>query len=152
MASKKNRIKRQGGPLLTPELINEIEDLIKQGYSNQDVCDVLSFSQASFYNWVNIGEEQKEGNFTKSEDLIYLEFVEAIKKARAEHKQNLLSKIQRHGNKQWQALAWVLERKYKDEFGKVDTVKIDTTKNKAVDKTLELLKERELEDEFDSNE
>lgn len=140
---------------LTYELINELETLIKEGYTNQDCCAVLDVSEASFYGWINRAEEisQSEDELAKSENQIYLELVKTLKRADTQRKNDLKAKIERHGNKQWQALAWLLERGYPHEFGRLEqATKDDTplqvqlvTLNKSNDKRLEAL-EKQLDE------
>lgn len=107
---------------LTPELINEMEDLVKQGYTFRDCCAVLDINESTFYSWINKANElQEDGNkLAVSEKSLYLELTKSLKRADTERKNALKQKIERHGNKQWQALAWILERSYPQEFGKVE--------------------------------
>lgn len=141
---------------LTYELINELETLVKGGYTNQDCCAVLDISEASFYGWINRAEEvsNDEDELAKSENQIYLELVKTLKRADTERKNELKAKIERHGNKSWQALAWLLERTYSDEFGKQDNIEVGINPdNTLILKTLEALKQKEIPtDEPDSNE
>lgn len=141
---------------LTYELINELETLVKEGYTNQDCCAVLDINQTTFYNWINRAEEvsNDEVELAKSENQIYLELVKTLKRADTQRKNDLKAKIERHGNKQWQALAWILERGYPGEFGKQDSIEVGISPdNTLILKTLEALKQKELPtDEPDSNE
>lgn len=141
---------------LTYELINELETLVKEGYTNQDCCAVLDISEASFYGWINRAEEvsNDEEELAKSENQIYLELVKTLKRADTQRKNDLKAKIERHGNKSWQALAWILERTYANEFGKQDNIEVGISPdNTLILKTLEALKQKEIPtDEPDSNE
>lgn len=141
---------------LTYELINELETLIKEGYTNQDCCAVLDVSEASFYGWINRAEEisQSEDELAKSENQIYLELVKTLKRADTQRKIDLKGKIERHGNKSWQALAWLLERGYPNEFGKQDSIELGVSHdNTLIVQTLEALKRKVIPaDEPDSNE
>ncbi len=57
-------------------------------------------SESSYYSWLNK----------------YPEFSEAIKKATIQFKRVHLSKIA--ADESWQASAWILERRFPDEYGK----------------------------------
>lgn len=104
---------------LTPSLINEIEDLIKQGYTVRDTCACIDINEATFYDWINKGNDAitSDDELTKSENGLFIELNKTLKKADSERKNSLKAKIERHGNKSWQAIAWLLERSYPNEFG-----------------------------------
>ena len=47
----------------------------------------------------------------------YLKFSEAIRRANADAQLDLLAKIESAGEKDWRAAAWILERRFKNDFG-----------------------------------
>ena len=55
--------------------------------------------------------------FDNQRMVISNEFCERIKKAELENKQRSMVIIQQAATKSWQAAAWWLERKYRDEYG-----------------------------------
>lgn len=143
-------------PKLTIEIINEIETLIGEGYTNQDICAVLDINESTFYAWINRAEEiaNDEQQLAISENNIFLELTKTIKRATAKRKNDLKTKIERHGNKQWQALAWILERSYPQEFAKQEieqgekqTIQVELikTSKKNLDKI------RQVEEEIDEH-
>ena len=84
-----------------PEIIKEISGYIVDGYNQHDAAIMAGISEALFYEWM------------KNK----IEFIEAIKKAHAEYKHEHLQIIRKAAtNGSWQASAWLLERRYKDEF------------------------------------
>ncbi len=85
----------------TPELVQNIIKVISLGLCNKSACEYVDISEETFYQWI------KE----------YPEFGESIKRARTANKAALLAKIQKAGEKSWQAYAWLLERSYPQEFG-----------------------------------
>ena len=96
-------------PMLTYEMVEQATEMKSHGMTNIDICRALGFSETAWYNWL-----QKPNTKVKQA------LVEGIKKAEAEYKDTLLSTIMatatREKNPQWTAAAWLLERKYPDEF------------------------------------
>lgn len=94
---------------LTPELIAKAEKLIASGNYVETACKYLCINKSTWYDWLNKAE---------SRGGIYIAFSNAIKKAEAEAEILAVSQIVLAGNETWQALAWYLERKYPDRWGK----------------------------------
>jgi hypothetical protein len=82
------------------EKIEELCNYIKSGLSQRDASSLAGIDEDSFCLW-----KKKHS-----------EFSEALKKAELKNKQRALILIQKAGESSWQAMAWYLERKYKDEF------------------------------------
>ena len=109
--------------LLTKEITKEIISYIEQGNTNQDAYTMAGISRAAFYSWLSIGEkDKKNGKETK-----YSNFFEMVKGAACRFKAANIAIIQKAAisGKQWQAAAWLLERKFPEEFGKRDYVNIE---------------------------
>ncbi len=99
---------------LNKELIEEICKYIGAGGTNKDACVMANISEAIFYKWLQIGQK----DFEENKKTIYVEFFESIKKAQIKfklwHVQNI-SNAAKAGT--WTASAWVLERKFYEEYG-----------------------------------
>ena len=80
------------------ELVTEICGYISGGSTNEDACALAGISEQTFYRWIN----------EKSD------FSELVKKALLAFKQTHVAAIA--GSKHWQARAWLLERKFPNEF------------------------------------
>jgi len=109
-------------PKLDIQLINELEQLIRDGNTIQTCCAKLDISETAYYNWVgkayDLLKEQEESEIAiNSDDEIYIELVKTVKRAEAQWKIDMVKLIDRHAMKNWQAGAWRLERKYPNEFG-----------------------------------
>ena len=105
-----------GKPKLTEELVKRAVELKSHGMSNQDICTACGISETAFYRW------QEQGGKTDLQRAL----VEGLKKAEAGYKDALLQGILERGKeKEWQALAWLLERKYPTEFGRVDRLQAE---------------------------
>ena len=111
-----------GKPKLTRELVERAIELKGHGLSNQDICIACGISETAFYRW------QQEAKTELQRAL-----VEGLKRAEAGYKDALLSGILERGReKEWQALAWLLERRFPAEFGRVDRLQAEVkaeTKN-----------------------
>ena len=81
----------------SPELVSEICGYIAEGSTNADAAQMAGISEKTLYEWC------KKSEFSK-----------AIKKALLDFKRTHVSAIA--GSRHWQARAWLLERKFPDEF------------------------------------
>ena len=88
------------------------------GLTNADICRALGICEQTFYRWLREDDTKLKRSLS-----------EGIKKAEAEYKETLLQSIMatatREKNPQWTAAAWLLERKYPDEFAQT-TRKVET--------------------------
>lgn len=75
---------------------------IEGGLSIKDAMQLAGYSKEHYYN---LKEEP--------------EFAAALEAARLRNKKRALLIIERAALKEWTAAAWLMERKYKDEFGRV---------------------------------
>ncbi|MGP4063079.1 hypothetical protein [Halobacillus sp. H74] len=104
---------------LTEQLINKAERLIKAGNYNMVVCEYLNIHPSTWYKWMQEGEKAKSGRKK--------EFFDRVKKAEAEAEVRLITDLQKiaSDNNSWQGIAWMLERKYPERWGKKDKVSAD---------------------------
>lgn len=102
----------------TPDTVDAICKAIREGSTQHDAAVMAGVSTATFHEWYN-GKP---------------EFMEAIEKAHADFKQKNVTAIRAAGIRvdksgalagSWQANAWLLERKYPEEFGQRMTLKLD---------------------------
>ena len=93
---------------LTEELIQQMASLKGDGLSNKDICRAAGIHEATLYRWLN-----------KPSSKLHRALGESLKKAEADYKRTLLTTIREAAlrkNGQWTAAAWLLERKYPDEY------------------------------------
>lgn len=120
---------------LSKQMISMAYDLVKEGHYNEDIAEYIGVNQASWYLWMNKGEElddmeeEERVNFIKNlpklqqnNSTLYYEFYKTVKKAQVEAKMGALRNIRKAGKKSWQAEAWYLERKFRQQFGRVTIV------------------------------
>ncbi len=85
---------------LTHEVKEQIYLIIADGNTYKVAFQSCGIGESTFYEWM----QQPE-------------FSELIKKAEAEAKKKLLGTIKAASDTKWQAAAWILERRWPDEFG-----------------------------------
>ena len=87
---------------------------IKLGMSNVKASEFAGFTEAALYEWLAKGESDLE----EGQETIFVEFLETLKKTRAECQAFHLQNVIRAGqNGNWQASAWILERVFPTSFG-----------------------------------
>lgn len=95
-------------PKLTEEMVDTIVDLKRNGLNDKDIYEAIGVSHTSFYRWINNPQ-------TKLQRALG----ERLKKAESDYKEELLNCIRDAAmakNSFWTAAAWLLERKYPDQF------------------------------------
>jgi transposase len=97
---------------LTQEMVDQAIRLKADGLSNGDIVCALGIHESTFYRW--IGDPKNR---------LQRELSEGLKKEESEFKRTLLTTIRSAAlarNQYWTAAAWLLERKYPDEYGKAE--------------------------------
>ena len=96
-------------PKLTYRMVEQAVEMKSHGMTNADICRALGVSETAWYKWLKDADSK-----------VKVALVEGLKKAEAEYKETLLRSIMatatREKNPQWTAAAWLLERKYPDEY------------------------------------
>nr|DAE38983.1 MAG TPA: putative terminase small subunit [Caudoviricetes sp.] len=83
-------------------------ELKADGLTNRDICRAVGIHEATLYRWLN-----------RPSSKLHRALGESLKKAEADYKRTLLTTIREAAlrkNGQWTAAAWLLERKYPDEY------------------------------------
>lgn len=98
-------------PKLTYQLVERAVEMKSHGLSNADICKGLGIAEQTFYRWLREDDTKLKRSLN-----------EGLKRAEAGYKETLLQKIESASDKpqHWTAAAWILERKYPDEFGKAE--------------------------------
>ncbi len=102
---------------LNDNLCNAISKNIAEGNTLRFSVEKEGVTYRTHCNWMERGEKAKSGKF--------FHYFHSIKKAEEEGKNFLVRGIKEHGKKNWQAMAWLLERKYPHEFGRRENVKME---------------------------
>ena len=118
---------------LTRKMVERAISLKKDGLCDADIIAAIGVNQSTFYRWLKDGENAKSG----VKRALYTE----LKKAESEYKRTLLTTIKSAAMSRaqyWTAAAWLLERKYPMEYGKMER-KADDQENAPVQLTLGLV-------------
>jgi hypothetical protein len=97
-----NPKKRGRGTLLNAQLQRKICDLLAQGHTVSAVCGAVGIGERTFYDWL-----EKRPHFSQ-----------AVTRAIGHSKIALLDKLRLSDD--WRAQAFLLERRWPSEFGKVE--------------------------------
>ena len=84
----------------TKEKVTEIARYVRSGIPNKYAAEASGINEDTFYEWMK----------SKSE------FSEAIKKAEADAVARNVLIVEKEAEKTWQAAAWWLERRHRDDF------------------------------------
>lgn len=99
---------------LTQELLERMVTLKRDGLTDKDICAAVGIDQSTLYRWLRECDTRLKRALNAQ-----------LKKADSEYKEELLNCIRdaaRAKNSFWTAAAWLLERKYPDEYsqGRID--------------------------------
>ena len=124
--------KKTGGrrTKLTPEVREKIVKAIRAGNYAYVAAEYAGISSATFYRWLQLGNDAKRG--------VYREFLEAVKKAEGEAEVRAVAIIQKHMEDNWQAAMTYLERKFPDRWGRRDRLRVDLNPKEALEELLSL--------------
>lgn len=97
-------------------------DALRLGMGKRESAELAGISERQFYTWIRKGEREEKP--------IYCKFNQNVKKALAEFENEALKGINYAGKelKQWQALSWLLERKFPKRWGRTESRPIDEDK------------------------
>ena len=95
---------------LTPEVHEAIVDGINAGLTFRLSCARAGVTPATFYNWLKKGEVAQSGAL--------MEFFNAVERAKADSALRLISQITLQAPTDWRAAAFILERRFPDDYGR----------------------------------
>lgn len=105
---------------LTDQLIDELCTYIENGMSNKDAADLCQISDVTLYRWLREADTLDDKGKEPKEYKQQRKLKQSIQKAKAAFKAYHVQSIIRASKKQWTASAWLLERKFPEEFGAAD--------------------------------
>jgi transposase len=136
MANKKGGAKTK----LTDELEEQFCGLIQIGVSIEDACTACGIDESTYHKW------RKKLELKQGTRLV--QFFKSVAKARALSKVRCIQTMDRHANgskpfydkktgelirpaieSDWRAASWLLERRFPEEYGRADQVKVHNAKN-----------------------
>ena len=108
-----------------PEKIKRLLNYLHLGMYITQACDMVGLSKSSYYSWINRAKKiEKSDDEVAPDDEIYVEFLDSVKKARAEAEAYHLKNVRDAGEISWQASAWWLERSAPDRWGRRERVEV----------------------------
>lgn len=95
-------------PKLNKEGIATAVRLKKGGANNKDIAAALGIHERTFYKWINDPKSENQRQLGQE-----------LKRAEADYKNALLAIIAKSAKERdWKAAAWLLERKYPQEYSR----------------------------------
>lgn len=124
---------------LTYALVDQIVELKRDGLCGADIIAAIGVHPSTFYRWLKEGEEAKTG--------VKRALYEELEKAEALYKKCLLTTIKSaaESRAQYWTAAWLFERKYPMEYGKMER-KAEEANNALVQLTFGLVIEPMADD------
>lgn len=126
-------------------LLERILESLEMGGTQEDSALAAGVSGDTFRQWLRRGRRAREkleaGKLPETLgywDPYYISLVEIMETKEAEYKIMLLKRIQKAGEDQWQPNAWILERRWSDEFSTRKRVSHEGHDGGAVKFTLDL--------------
>lgn len=95
---------------LTPTVVKALCSAIRRNATYELACASAGITYQTFRNWMIAGESGDSGP--------HVEFFDAIKKAEAASALKHLATVERASSRNWQAAAWMLERRYAEGYGR----------------------------------
>lgn len=114
---------------LTPELQRDFVRMLQLGNWIETACDFVGIHPDTYYDWMRRAEAGGARN------RIYVEFSEAVRKARAGAEAESVARIRLAGkNGNWHADRWYLERSHPERWGR-RRVEVTTTDGAPITST-----------------
>lgn len=139
---------------LTREIISRVQELTAIGVPIEIMAPALGVSDVSIYNWKKRGERisKKKSQPRKDHDKLCVELFRARKKGINQFIANNLLHINRAAPKNWQASAWLLERRFPEHFGRIERQPNDSLNitTKVVLKSIKDASDEELRHKYDA--
>lgn len=134
--TKKKENNGAGRPtLLTEEKIKEICRYIENGNNYVNACRLSMIAEPTFYDWKKRGLEDIE----KGKNTLFSQLIEEIRHAKATYKAWLIQNMNNSAQIDGKLALEILSRKYPDEFGKKEQIKMNIKSKITEHKIMERL-------------
>lgn len=102
---------------LTPELQEEILDLVREGNYAKTACLAVGITERTLQHWKARAEEHTNGHEPPENEKVYVQFFRLLKDAEAKAESDLLKKV-RTAKPGWQAWMTIMERRWPNRWGR----------------------------------
>jgi len=109
--------------LLTPEVSKKICNLVRVGNYLDTAAAACGVTRATLHRWLRIGNKDLE----MGRKTVHSRFVNRVHRVMAESELLSLAMLNDHGLKSWQAVAWKMERRFPERWGKSYKAEIELT-------------------------
>jgi hypothetical protein len=107
---------------LDPTIIETVLEILEVGAGRTVAAAQAGISDETIRNYEKRGlrawKKRESGEELTGRELFFADFYQRLRKAETKAKADYLRKIAKHGNRDWKALAWLLERLFPKDFGK----------------------------------
>ena len=126
--------KGQGGrpPKFDVERAEAILTAVRAGNYLETASAFAGVDPDTLRRWIRHGARQEKGQ--------YADFCGALKKAQADAEAGGVARIATAATKQWQAAAWLLERKSHEKWGKKQEIKLRIMDGAIAEKVMEIVR------------
>ena len=115
---------------LNPKVQKRIYQAIRAGNYKEVACQFAGICSTTLRNWVSKGKQsESKGN----DNCVYYHFLKGLEEAEAEAEVRNVAIVQRAAEKQWQASAWMLERRHPDRWSRNDKHRLEVKAEVEVD-------------------
>ena len=112
-------------------VVDALIEALASGLTITASCGLVGISRSTFYKWIEN----------------YPEFKQAVDGARPIIESNMLELIKDQAQTDWRAAAWVLERRFPEDFSLKREVDLQVNKSNGTNEVIEFLKQaEEIED------
>ena len=108
----------------TPKVIARVARILALGGTINSACRAGGIDPVSYYKWIKRGEAGEEP---------FVNFLHAIKESQAVAEEKALRVIDEAMLDSWQAAAWLLERRYPNDWGRRQRMDIGTDKEQPME-------------------
>jgi hypothetical protein len=128
-------VKNKGGrpTKLTPKVQEEVCSAIRAGNTFEAAASYGGISPASFYSYMDKGRQSYEKGRRRTK---FTEFLEEVTRAKSVAEVALVANINKAGEKDWRAHAFLLERRNPSDWGRHDRLSANVTESGTVKKMI----------------
>ena len=111
---------------ISKQLTDTVAEEIRRGSPQRFACITVGVSEVNYYRWRKRGKKILEaGSVCENKmDKACLYFYQETEKAHADHAFKLIEPLGKAGIGNWRAAAWILERRYRNLFGRPRTRRV----------------------------